>query len=214
MHTALQLLLTIAFIFSSTHQQVPITPFDSIALHDGAKVILRHGPTHQVTLTKGSLDYTSITTVDRRLIIYKCNGRCPRGYELEIEIVTPHITGISVSDGGRIQTLGTFPSQSTIALAVSNGGVIDTRSMSVDSVTAAVAEGGAIYTRANSALVASIVNGGNITYWGSPAVTRSIQSGGLITKGDATDITKPVSDLPSAIPPVPPVPPMPPINKP
>src|SRR5688572_21550652 len=65
---------------------VPLAPFSTIELHDGSKIILRHGPTQRVTLLKGSLAYTRFTITDGgRLVIYKCQSRCPRGYELEIE---------------------------------------------------------------------------------------------------------------------------------
>src|SRR5215813_11697442 len=77
---------------TSAQADVPVAPFDSIELHDGARVVLRYGPIQRVTLIKGSLDYTSVTVADGgRLIINKCKSRCPRGYELEIEIVTSDI---------------------------------------------------------------------------------------------------------------------------
>ena len=39
-------------------QTVPLSAFDSVELRNGGKVILRHGPTPQVTLLTGSRDYT------------------------------------------------------------------------------------------------------------------------------------------------------------
>src|SRR5262245_10179237 len=90
--------------------EVPVPAVDSIELHDGARVILRYGPMQRVTMIKGRLDYTSVTVADGgRLIINKCKSRCPRGYELEIEIVTSDIASISVNDGGTIQSQGDFP---------------------------------------------------------------------------------------------------------
>lgn len=175
---------------------VPLAAFRSVELHDGVSAILRNGPTQRVTLLKGSLDYTSVTIADGgRLVIEKCKGRCPRGYELEIEIVTPYIDGISVADGGTIQSRDSFPRQPAIRAAVSNGGSIDIRSMTVDVVTASVEEGGRIFTMPQTALTASVFEGGNITYWGDARVESSVRQGGVVTRGTAADVDKPLSEL-------------------
>jgi hypothetical protein len=205
MNTALRTLLAItglaalALAMPSTpaaQTEVPVAAFDSIELHDGAKVIFRYGPIQRVTLIKGSLDYTSLTVADGgRLIINKCKSRCPRGYELEIEIVTPDIARIWVNDGGTIQSQGDFPRRAEIKAGVSQGGTIDIRSMLVDSVKASVEQGGSIFTTPQIALFASIEQGGNITYWGEPRVESSVKHGGDITKGTAEQIKKPLSEL-------------------
>ncbi len=180
---------------TAAQAEVQVAAFDSIELHDGARVILRYGPIQRVTLIKGSLDYTNVTVVDGgRLIINKCKSRCPRGYELEIEIVTSDIASIWVNDGGTIQSQGNFPSRTEIKAGVSQGGTIDIRSMLVDSVKASVEQGGSILTTPQIALFASIEQGGNITYWGEPRVESSVKHGGDVTKGSADQIKKPVSE--------------------
>ncbi|MGH9959070.1 MAG: hypothetical protein ACREBC_18390 [Pyrinomonadaceae bacterium] len=95
--------------------EVPVKPFASVELRDGGMVILRHGPTPRVILRKGSREGTGVMIVDGdRLVINKCKNRCPRGYDLEIEIVAPGITRIVVADGGTIQSRGNFPRQANI----------------------------------------------------------------------------------------------------
>lgn len=193
---------------------VPVAPFGSVELHGGGEVILRHGPTRSVTLLKGSLDYTRITIADAgRLVIDKCKSRCPRGYELEIEIVTPNIAGISVADGGTIQSRGSFPRHAEIEATVRDGGTIDIRSIRGDSVTSSVEEGGSIFTKPQTALFASVVNGGEINYWGDARVESSVRGGGAVTKRTAAD--KPLSELSPPLPsmlPTPPTPSLPPIR--
>src|SRR5262249_14485100 len=159
----------------ASQAEVPVAAFDSIELHDGARVILRYGPIQRVTLIKGSLDYTSVTVADvGRLIINKCKSRCPRGYELEIELVTWDIARISVNDGGAIDSQGDLPRRAELQAGVSQGGTIDIRAMLVASVTASVEQGGSIFTTPQIALFASIEQGGNITYWGEPSVESSV----------------------------------------
>ena len=191
---------------------VPVAPFRSVELNDGADVILRHGTTQRVTLLKGSTDYTLFTIADGgRLVIDKCKGRCPPGYALEIEIVTTDITAVLASNGGRIQSRGSFPRQAEIEAAVRHGGTVDIRSMVVDGVNASVEEGGRIFTMPQVALSASIVNGGEITYWGDARVESSVRHGGAVTKGTAAEADKPLSELspPLISPPTVPTPPRP-----
>jgi len=185
--------------------------FSSVELRNGGKAILRYGPVQRVTLLKGSANYTQVTASGDRLTIDKCNSKCPRGYELEIEIVAPHIDGISIVDGGTIEGRGSFPRRAEIRVAVTSGGTIDIRAMTVDSVTASVDQGGIIFTKPHSAMIATVRHGGNITYWGDAKVTSSVRDGGVVTKGTADEADKPLSDFGFSFTSVPPIPPVPPI---
>jgi hypothetical protein len=186
---------------------VPLMPFGSVELRDGGKAILHHGQPQRVTLVKGSLDYTRVTIADGgRLVIDRCKSECPRGYDLEIEIVTPDVARVSVEDGGTIQSLGNFPRQAEITVAVNDGGTIDIRSMAVDSVTASVHSGGRIFTRPQTAMSASVVDGGIITYWGDARVSKSIKGGGVVTRGTAAEADMPLSESSPSLPAVPSIP--------
>jgi hypothetical protein len=176
-------------------QAVPLAPFTSVELDGGVKALLQHGSPQRVTMLKGSRDISLITVTQERLIIDKCRDKCPRGYELQIEIVTPLINAISVRNGGAIESQGSFPAHSAMSLAVSQGGMIDARAISANSITAAVNQGGRILARAEITMVASVSNGGVITYWGNAQVTSSTQHGGVVTKGAADDADKPLSDF-------------------
>lgn len=191
----------------------PLAPFRSVELRNGGKAILRHGPTQRVTFLKGSPDHTQVTIASGDgLIIEKCKSTCARGYELEIEILTPELARLAVAEGGTIQSRGSFPRQAAIDVAVSNGGTIDIRSMSVASVTASVVSGGRILADPLTAMVARVVDGGSITYWGEAHVTSSIQNGGVVTRGTASDADEPLYESSPPIAPVPPIPALPPIK--
>lgn len=189
---------------------VPLGRFSSVELRNGGKVFLRHGPTQRLTLLKGSQDYTQVTIAGgERLVIDTCRNRCPRGYELEVEIVAPDIAGISIADGGTIEGRGSFPRREEIRVAVSNGGTIDIRSMTIDSVIASIDQGGRIFTKPQSAMIASVRQGGNITYWGDAQVISSVRHGGVVAKGSAYEASKPLSEFGDSLQSVPPVPPLP-----
>jgi hypothetical protein len=196
---------------------VPLRPFTLVELHSGGRAILRHGPTQSVTLLKGSLDYTRVAIADGgQLVINSCGKGCPRDYDMEIEIVTPDIAGILVTDGGRIESHGSFPRQAEVKVNVSQGGLIDIRSMAADSVTASVNQGGMIFTRPQTALFATVAHGGIITYWGNARVRKSVRDGGVVTRGTAAEADKPISKLNPAPPaplPVPAVPSIRPLSE-
>lgn len=165
---------------------VPVGAFDSVALKDGGHVILRHGAAQRVTQLQGSTQYSSIRIDEnnpRQLVIDSCRHQCPRNYRLDVEIVTPEIRGISVSDGGSIESAAGFPSQVKIAAAVEDGGKIDVRSIATESASAAVNDGGTILLRAQSRLMAAINDGGAIVYWGDPKTSSAINDGGSVEKG-------------------------------
>ena len=217
------LFMTLAIRVSTAHSESMSRPvgsqtlslgrFTSVELRNGGKVFIRHGATQRVTLLKGNQNVTQVTINNGdRLVIDKCRNNCPRGYELEIEIVAPDIDGITIIDGGTIQGRGSFPRRAEIRVAVNSGGTIDIRSMPVHSVTASVDQGGMIFTKPLSAMIASVRHGGNITYWGETQVISSIRDGGVVTKGTAEEADKPLSDFSpsfSIVPPIPPAPPTP-----
>jgi hypothetical protein len=196
----------------TTQTAIPVAPFSSVELRNGGRVFLRYGPTQRVTMLKGSPDCTRVAVADGRLVIDRVGGRCPDRHELEIEIVTADITSVSVAQGGRISSHGSFPHQAELVATVYSGGAIDIRSMAVDRLTASVEQGGRIFAKPRIALSATVANGGAITYWGDPRVEQSVRHGGVVTKGAADEEDKPLAELSPTLQPPPPVPAVPPIQ--
>ena len=182
-----------------SQQAVPLAPFSSVELNGGVKAVLHYGSRQRVTILKGSGDVSLITVTQERLVIDKCRDKCPRGYELQVEIVTPLINSISSANGGLIESQGNFPLQPAMSLAVSHGGTVDARAILANNITSAVNQGGRILAQPQVTMVASVSNGGVITYWGNAQVTSSTQHGGAVTKGAAGDLDKPLSDVDSPL---------------
>ncbi|MGQ0760748.1 MAG: hypothetical protein ACT4OT_01835 [Acidobacteriota bacterium] len=176
-------------------QTLSLASFSSVELNGGVKAMLQYGSPQRVTLFKGSEDVSLITVTQERLVIDKCRDKCPRGYELHVEIVTPLINAISAANGGLIESQGNFPLQTAMSLAVSHGGTVDARAILANNITSAVNQGGRILAKPQTTMVASVSNGGVITYWGNAHVTSSSQHGGVVTKGAADDADKPLSDV-------------------
>jgi hypothetical protein len=191
MHLTFGVLAATLFLLAAPPPQrgIQVGSFSSIELPEGGHVVLRHSATQRVTLVRGSLDYTRLSVTSRGvLVIDKCYRKCPRGYRLELEILSPSVSRLSLANGGSIQSRGSFPRQSALVVDVSHGGVIDVRSMVARSVTASVNQGGRILTMPQASLVASVTQGGAIFFWGDPLVTSSISHGGVVTRGSAGEL--------------------------
>ncbi|MBL6851888.1 MAG: DUF2807 domain-containing protein [Alphaproteobacteria bacterium] len=167
---------------------VPVGAFKQVALHGGGHIVLKHGATQSVSLIAGSTDVTSFTIQDgTELVIDTCGNTvvmCPVHYDLDIEITSPDIQGVSIHGGGEIATEGAFPAQNNLAVDIHGGGEIDVRGIDARDVAAAVHDGGGIKLTATHSLVASIHGGGDITFRGHPSLVESIHGGGDIDSED------------------------------
>jgi hypothetical protein len=162
---------------------VPLAHFDSIGLEGGGNVTVKYGPQQRVTLLKGSSQYTRLRVQDgHSLNIEACNDRCPRQYDLEIEIVTPELEAAAISGGGEIVARGNFPGVDSFSVAVNGGGAIDVRAVSAKTVHAAVSGGGGIHLTATSTLNAAVSGGGEIVYSGNPQVNEAVNGGGSVER--------------------------------
>jgi hypothetical protein len=163
---------------------VPLPPFSGIELHGGGNVILRHGPVQRVTILKGDTKHSKLEVKGGTLDIGGClsNWGCGWGYSLEVEIVTPGITALSVHGGGDLVAKGEFPVQNAMSVSVHGGGDADIRAIPVKNLTAAVHGGGDLYAFVTDTLTANVHGGGSIVYKGNPRVTSSVHGGGSISK--------------------------------
>ena len=179
------LLTTLILAVSASAQiVVPVKPFRSIELRNGGHVFIRHGSTQRVTILKGERRYSAIRVdADQRLVIDNHCDDCPRKFRLEIEVTTPELSAVAVSNGGLLQVVDAFPAQAAIDADVEQGGILDARLLPADAVEASVYSGGRISVTARQTLSAKVESGGNITYWGSPRVRESIRDGGVVEQG-------------------------------
>jgi hypothetical protein len=188
--------------------------FDSIELRGGGMVTVRYGPARQVTVREPNPD-RPIRAEGARLVIDRCSGRCSGGHRIHVEVVTPEIARLAVTDGGLLEIRAGFPRQAAVAASVNSGGIIDMRLLEAASVSASVSQGGRILTRPRQGLTAAISDGGNVTYWGDAEVSSSVRRGGAVARGAPADFAapavgfeRPPPRLPTlAKPPAPPRPP-------
>jgi hypothetical protein len=195
-----------AIVAGSTHSATAATgtdlsvpEFQSVDVRNGAHVVLRHGDEQRVTVIQGNTTESEVRVDEQgRLIVDRCPDGCARSYRLVVEIVTPEITALAVTDGGWLRCAGSFPRQESLAAAVSSGGTLDARAMKVDGVAAAVLHGGRILTEPRETLTAAIAQGGVIVFWGRPEVQQSIDHGGVVSRGRSADRDRPFEKIEAA----------------
>lgn len=163
---------------------VPVPQFRSIELRGGGNLTVVPGPAERVTILEGSTEFThAYVDNEGKLIIDACNERCPRNYQLRVEIHSPKVAALAVSGGGSVSTAAGFAPQGHVAVAVNGGGRIDVRSLDAANVAAAVNGGGELLVRPRVSLSAAVNGGGHIRYWGTPSVTMAVRGGGNVTPG-------------------------------
>ncbi|MGI8706039.1 MAG: GIN domain-containing protein [Sphingomicrobium sp.] len=177
--------LAIAAVPAVAAEVVPVAEFESVQLRGGGSVAVRPGPAQRVTILSGSSQFTNIR-VDQRgqLKIDACNERCPRNYDLRIEIQSPDVPDAAISGGGAITVAPGYAPQDQLSVAVNGGGQIDVRQVSAGNVSAAVNGGGKILTGRSSSLSAAINGGGEVRYAASGQVNTAIHGGGNVRRGD------------------------------
>jgi hypothetical protein len=166
-------------------ETVPVFAFKTVQLRGGGTLVIRPGPAQRVTIVNGSTQFTRVRIDDRgQLKIDACNDRCPRHYNLRIEVVSPRAPDAAISGGGAISFAPGFGSQGQLSVAVSGGGSIDARAIRAANVNAAVNGGGRVLTGHSSHLSAAVNGGGEVRYAGSPHVSSAVHGGGIVHRGD------------------------------
>ena len=185
------------FAIFAAVQVFPVGSFEAIEAHNGAHVVVRQGAVQRVSMRKSDSGCTNVSVASGGTLVINRSGESCRDRErTPIEIETPHLSAVSVANGGSLETLGAFPAQGTIRVGVQQGGVIDIRSLAADQVVASIYSGGRIFLKSRKTLDATVESGGAVTYWGDPGdVRRSVHHGGVVTPGAAEDAEKPLSEL-------------------
>ncbi len=166
-------------------QTISVPPFKSIELHGGGQATFRHGDRQRVVLIKGDPAIAEIrVTGDGKLVLSPCRDMCWGNHELEVEVTTPTVAGISVHGGGDLTAEGGFPRQPSLDLSVHGGGDADVRAIPADNVSVEVHGGGDAKLRAERTLHAEVHGGGDVRFWGHPQVNSSTHGGGSIESGE------------------------------
>jgi hypothetical protein len=196
---------------SASAGTIAVAPFNAVQLRNGGEVRIRQGDRQRVSSSRGGCR----RGLQRRETVgCASTAAAPDAGTASLPGRDRHarLDAVSVEEGGRLVVLAGFPRLARLDATVANGGVVDARAMEADQVTAAVAQGGVIFTRPGDRLDAAVSQGGVISYWGDPMVVKAVHGGGVVRQGRAEDRDRPLSELmplPQAIAPVALIPPLP-----
>jgi hypothetical protein len=174
-----------AFLASAASAQtaVPVGHFDGVELNGGGHVTVHHGAQQRVVITSGSAQITKFHIENgNQLVIDICDNNCPTHYDLQVDITTPEIHGLSIQGGGEMDVTPGFPAQDKLSVAIEGGGKINARAVTARNADAAVDGGGLILVNASHALSAAVNGGGDVRYAGNPSVTTAINGGGNVSR--------------------------------
>lgn len=164
---------------------VAVPAFRSVELRGGGNVVVRPGPAQRVVVLNGSTQFTHFhMRGGGQLVIEACNDRCPRHYDLRIEIDSPHAPDVAIQGGGAIVAAPGFAPQPQLSAAIDGGGLIDVRSVAATKVGAAINGGGKILSGRSASLAAAVNGGGEVRYAASGNVSMAVRGGGSVHQGN------------------------------
>jgi hypothetical protein len=162
-------------------QTVPLPQFDSVGLHGSGSVTIRRGPQQQVIIREGDATTSEFRVKQGgSLEIDSCRNSCPANYRLSVEIVMPDVEDLAISGSGRISVEPGFAGSANRSFAINGSGEINARSLSANSMHAAINGSGRIRTGNVEHIQAAISGSGRIGYVGKPHVQSAVSGSGWI----------------------------------
>jgi hypothetical protein len=168
---------------------VPVARFHTVTIEGMGHITFVHGNQQRVVLKRGDATNTSIYVKDAGDLIFKsCPGKgwfgltnsCPDGYELDVEITTPDISGVEIDGSGKFDTGGSFPKQGSLKIEINGSGNVDLMGLPADSVDAAIHGSGKIRVTAIEKLEVEIAGSGSVVYAGNPHIGQTIMGSGEV----------------------------------
>ena len=190
MHKAL-LHMAAAVLFAtgaSADTTVPVSQFHSITVEGMGHITFVRGAQQRVVLKQGDTNNTQIYVKDGDLVFKSCPGKglfgwsnsCPMGYELQVEVTTPGLTGVEIDGSGKFDVAGSFPQQPKLDIEINGSGNVDLSGMPAASSDVAIHGSGKVYTTAREKLDVEITGSGTVIYGGNPHISQTIMGSGVV----------------------------------
>jgi len=167
---------------------VPVGPFHSVSIEGMGHVTFVHGAQQRVVLKQGDTSNTQIYVKDGDLVFKSCPGKgwfgwnssCPSGYELDVEITTPALSGVEIDGSGKIDSRGPFPQQPKLDVEINGSGNVDLMGMPAASSSVEIHGSGKVKTAPHDALDVEIAGSGQVIYSGAPHISQTIMGSGEV----------------------------------
>ena len=178
----------LATVGAQADTTVAVGPFHSVSIEGMGHVTFVHGAQQRVVLKRGDTSNTKIYVKDGDLVFKSCpgngwfgwNSSCPSGYELEVEVTTPALSGVEIDGSGKFDTNGPFPQQPKLAIEINGSGNVDLSGMPANSSDVAIHGSGKVRTTAQDKLDVEIAGSGSVVYGGNPHISQTIMGSGEV----------------------------------
>ncbi|HSM94782.1 MAG TPA: DUF2807 domain-containing protein [Rhizomicrobium sp.] len=167
---------------------VPVRQFHSVTIEGMGHLTFVHGAQQRVVLKRGDIGNTKVYVKDGDLVFKSCPGKgwfgwndsCPMGYELEVEVTTPSLTGVEIDGSGKIDAQGGFPQQQKLAIEINGSGNVDLMDMPAAVTDVAIHGSGKVHVNTQRDLDVEIAGSGSVVYGGNPHISQTIMGSGEV----------------------------------
>jgi hypothetical protein len=167
---------------------VPVGHFHSVTIEGMGHVTFVQGAQQRVVLQKGDTTNTQVYVKDGDLVFKSCPGKgwfgwnssCPIGYELQVVIATPELSGVEIDGSGKIDTHGAFARQPKLDVEINGSGNVDLAGVPTGTSEVTIHGSGKVHVNTHDSLNVSIAGSGSVLYAGNPHVSQSIMGSGEV----------------------------------
>ncbi|HEY5337156.1 MAG TPA: DUF2807 domain-containing protein [Rhizomicrobium sp.] len=174
---------------ASADTTVPVGHFHSVTIEGMGHVTFVHGAQQRVVLKAGDTTNTQISVKDGGDLVFKScpskgwfgwNSSCPSGYDLQVEITTPELSGVVIDGSGKIDSTGTFAPQPKLDVEINGSGNVDLAGIPAGASAVAIHGSGKVRIDARDALDVEIAGSGSVLYAGNPHISQTIMGSGEV----------------------------------
>jgi hypothetical protein len=173
---------------ASADTNVQVGQFHSVSIEGMGTVTFVHGAQQRVVLKQGDTNNTQIYVKDGDLVFKSCPGKgwfgwnssCPDGYELNVVITTPAISGVEIDGSGKIGSSGGFPAQPKLDVEINGSGNVDVSGIPSGSSDVAIHGSGKVHVAPRDKLDVEIAGSGSVLYSGAPHISQTIMGSGEV----------------------------------
>lgn len=155
--------------------------FDKVIMTGGGDVVITRSPVTSLTVAGSDSCLKSFESeVKSETLIIRQMHNDSRDCILKIHVSAPKLVAIQQDGGGNIKVESGFEPTDSFQCVLNGGGIVEMKTLKVNSFHATINGGGEIFIHADKLLKADINGGGSISYIGNPEVISKNTNGGSI----------------------------------
>jgi hypothetical protein len=179
--TLILIILVTAMASCGPKQEVPLTNFDEVEIHNGFTVDISVGEEHSVAfkVDEDVLEHVEAVKEGDTLVIRVKFGHDTEGVSLAAEVTMPTLTALTVDNGSDVTVSG---SGGDFTLSVAGGSGANLANFSVENADVTASGGSEVTVNVSGRLDAEVKGGSRIYYRGGPTLGTIKETDGTIRR--------------------------------